>query len=61
MSSLVRGSKEAQQADAESDKDNTVLKGLTDTEIYGNLFLYNYLDVQHLTSCGPPKVASLAG
>lgn len=42
MSSLVRGSKEAQQADAESDKGNTVLKGLTDTEIYGNLFLYNF-------------------
>ena len=42
MSSLVRGSEEARQANAESDKDKTVPKGLTDSEIYGNLFLYNF-------------------
>ncbi len=42
MSSLVRGSEEAQQAITPDDKDCTVLKGLTDDEIYGNLFLYNF-------------------
>ena len=42
MSSLVRGSEEARQADTENDKDRTVPKGLTDSEIYGNVFLYNF-------------------
>ena len=42
MSSMVRGSEEARQASAENDQDNSVPKGLTDTEIYGNLFLYNF-------------------
>jgi cytochrome P450 len=42
MSSLMRGSEEARQADAKNDKDNAVLKSLTESEIYGNMFLYNF-------------------
>jgi cytochrome P450 len=42
MSSLVRGSEEARQADTENDKGYNIPKGLTDSEIYGNIFLYNF-------------------
>lgn len=42
MKWLVRGSREAKQADTESDRDYILLNGLTDPENYGDLFLYNF-------------------
>lgn len=42
MSSLVRGSEQAQKEHAKEDKENSGPKGLTDSEIYGNVFLYNF-------------------
>ncbi len=42
MSSLVRGSEEARHSEAEKDENRTLPQGLTDAEIYGNMFLYNF-------------------